>query len=300
MSISLEAETWGTYSVRDHCRPRAFVADVLLYDRLVIPYPPNEAEVERWKTSGWDPDRLKNCLQILGDLAVPVPWDEERQEQFKDRWSTAKNLDPYYISSLQTKLEFEVKVPKEFIPTGVGAIRPIAAYQSWDDFKASFNPQPVTVVQRGDAGRLMAVLAHEFLVPEDPQADDLENLEQATAIAKDEEFREERNVFHKWLDEKIRTRALEPDVVTELSKKIRAFKWAKRIDRVRPVAKYAHWTLELLPPTAALVGVPWHVAAAGEAAVRFASFGLERLGDASVQQPTPAALFYDAQKRLGL
>lgn len=72
MSIALEVETWGTYSVRDHSRSRAFVADVLLYDRLMIPYPPNEAEVERWKTSGWDPDRLKTCLQTLGDLAVPV------------------------------------------------------------------------------------------------------------------------------------------------------------------------------------------------------------------------------------
>ncbi len=28
---------WGCYSVADHLEPRAFVADLLLYDRLVIP-----------------------------------------------------------------------------------------------------------------------------------------------------------------------------------------------------------------------------------------------------------------------
>jgi len=187
----------------------------------------------------------------------------------------AKNLDPYY-----------------------GTVRPIAAYQSWNDFKASIDPKPFTGVQSPDAGRLMAVLAHEFLVPEDSQADDLKNLEQATAIARDDEFRGQRNVFHKWLDEKIRARALESDIIEELSKKIRAFKWTKRIDNLRPVAKYAHWTLELLPPAAALGGVPWHVAATGEAAVRFVSFGLERFSEANVQRPTPAALFYDAQRRL--
>jgi hypothetical protein len=143
------------------------VADVLLYDRLVIPYPPNEAEVERWKTSGWDPDVLRTACKYLGIWQRPCHGTKSVKRQFKDRWSTARNLDP----------------------SGVGTIRPIAAYQSWDDFKASFNPQPLTVVQRGDAGRLMAVLAHEFLVPENPQADDLKNLEQATAIAKDEEFR---------------------------------------------------------------------------------------------------------------
>ena len=33
------APVWGTFSVRDHCRPGAFVREVLLYDRLVVPYP---------------------------------------------------------------------------------------------------------------------------------------------------------------------------------------------------------------------------------------------------------------------
>jgi hypothetical protein len=40
-------ELWGTFSVRDHLVSRAFVADVLLYDQLVIPtMPENDDERE--------------------------------------------------------------------------------------------------------------------------------------------------------------------------------------------------------------------------------------------------------------
>jgi hypothetical protein len=299
MTIALQAETWGAYSVRDHCRQRPFVADVLLYDRLVIPYPPDEFETERWKFQGWQPERLKECLQVLGELAVPVPWNEQRRQQFKNQWDAAAQLDPYYTTSLQMKLEFELNVPKESIPYGVDIIRPIAAYQSWDEFKTSFKPTPVADIRAPNVGTLIAVVAHEFLVPDNPEFDDMKSLEAAAKLARDEEFRGERNIFHRWLDDKIRARAIEKDVVTELNKKIRAFKWAKRLDHVRSIAKYAHWTLELAPGAAVLAGIDWHVAAVGEAAVRFASFGLERLAEPVPHRATPAALFYDAEKRLG-
>ena len=44
-------ETWGTFAVDDHLGKRAFVADVLLYDRLVIPVP-DARERERWIAIG--------------------------------------------------------------------------------------------------------------------------------------------------------------------------------------------------------------------------------------------------------
>jgi hypothetical protein len=46
-----KSELWGTFSVRDHLRRRAFVAELLIYDRLVIPYPPPGDGVEygRWR-----------------------------------------------------------------------------------------------------------------------------------------------------------------------------------------------------------------------------------------------------------
>ena len=38
-------ERWATFAVNDHLQVKPFVADVLLYDKLVVPYPPpNDAE----------------------------------------------------------------------------------------------------------------------------------------------------------------------------------------------------------------------------------------------------------------
>lgn len=36
----MPTERWATFAVNEHTRERAFVADVLLYDKLVIPVPP--------------------------------------------------------------------------------------------------------------------------------------------------------------------------------------------------------------------------------------------------------------------
>ena len=35
-------QLWATFSVKDHCRRGAFIAEVLLYDKLLIPVVPTE------------------------------------------------------------------------------------------------------------------------------------------------------------------------------------------------------------------------------------------------------------------
>jgi hypothetical protein len=52
----MSKQVWGTYSVKDHCDPNAFVAEVMLYDRLVIPVPPDDKERARWRKAGWQPE----------------------------------------------------------------------------------------------------------------------------------------------------------------------------------------------------------------------------------------------------
>jgi hypothetical protein len=102
---SKRVEVWGTYSVADHLSARAFVADVLLYDQLVIPRPPTAEEEEkeaaaarargeswstaadpadapdltefdRWRSEGWRPTRLEVMLKILRmyGLVIELPW----------------------------------------------------------------------------------------------------------------------------------------------------------------------------------------------------------------------------------
>lgn len=79
-------EMWGAFTVRDHCLKRAFVGEVLLYDQLVIPVPPDDEpdERQRWSREGWDHDRLDRMLAILGDLAQPVRWDTNHRQQWAD------------------------------------------------------------------------------------------------------------------------------------------------------------------------------------------------------------------------
>jgi hypothetical protein len=57
-------ELWGTFSVRDHLVNRAFVADVLLYDQLVIPTLPKDEPESEWPTR-WN---LAKQRALLGDL----------------------------------------------------------------------------------------------------------------------------------------------------------------------------------------------------------------------------------------
>ena len=83
-------ELWGTFSVRDHLEPRAFVADVLLYDRLVIPTLPDGRSESEWPRS-WNLAKQKSLLRDLGELAIAIPWDNERRQTWQDRFDSAQD-----------------------------------------------------------------------------------------------------------------------------------------------------------------------------------------------------------------
>jgi hypothetical protein len=57
-------ETWGAFSVTEHLARKAFVADVLLYEKLVIPVP-DKKERKRWIEPGRKPEVLDRKLEIL-------------------------------------------------------------------------------------------------------------------------------------------------------------------------------------------------------------------------------------------
>jgi hypothetical protein len=78
---------WGCYSVRDHLEPRAFVADLLLYDRLVVPVP-TEDDLARWQKR-WDPARQKKLLDIAAPFVERVPWDEGLRDEYASEYSPA-------------------------------------------------------------------------------------------------------------------------------------------------------------------------------------------------------------------
>jgi hypothetical protein len=92
----MSPQFWGCYAVSDHLQPNACVADVLLFDRLVIPVPPeDDPEALRPWEEDWRQDEQRELLGILGGIAYPVPWTSQFRAQFQDQWSAglATGLD---------------------------------------------------------------------------------------------------------------------------------------------------------------------------------------------------------------
>src|ERR1700740_3302090 len=95
----MASQIWGTFSVKDHCQSNAFVREVLLFDRLVLPVPSDEHERSRWRhpnpkvpAETWDPDRLDVLRSILGSqdiLAEPIQ-EQGWQGTIRRRWGRSR------------------------------------------------------------------------------------------------------------------------------------------------------------------------------------------------------------------
>jgi hypothetical protein len=90
----MTASLWGTFSVVDHLRRQPFVADVLLYDQLVVPIPSDEAEAARWSARHRQPDLQKELLEILGSHVVPVPWSLQLHDAWAARYGEEVDAKP--------------------------------------------------------------------------------------------------------------------------------------------------------------------------------------------------------------
>jgi hypothetical protein len=80
----VSTDLWGTFAVKDHLVERAFIADALLYDRLVIPTKPDKPGGSKWPSS-WDLPRQQEILKILGDLAIQIPWDDRKRSFWQEK-----------------------------------------------------------------------------------------------------------------------------------------------------------------------------------------------------------------------
>lgn len=89
MTASATTEYWGTFSVRDHLARRPFVADVLLYDRLLIPTLPEGEPEESWPAA-WDLKRQRQLIDQLGDFAIPLPWTAAMREEWGKLYEAEK------------------------------------------------------------------------------------------------------------------------------------------------------------------------------------------------------------------
>jgi hypothetical protein len=214
--------------VADHKRPRAFVADVLLYDRLVIPVPPQD-DVEAWHESGWEPAELSERLDILGtDLVRQVPWDPAHRRRFREQYAqeekaaraaerlhladevefdaenirTAKaagRVDSMGLTRLILVDHANQKRDQEFFDEHPDVyVEALVAYPSFTVFNEEQEVQPLRGRLTAGESQLAGVFGWEFFVPEDPNRSDLDLLAEAATLAHRKSFREARTDFHVW------------------------------------------------------------------------------------------------------
>lgn len=302
----MSRERWGTFSVADHLRARAFVAEVLLYDRLIVPYPPNAEERERWSKQDWKPDILDAKLDVLPeDMLIRVPWDQYAEQRYKSRVAAASdvNFDGGHLVAERCKVDaFHMTrmilaqdcLPN--LPKGVAKVWALAAYPSLLTYQAD---QPVA----SDAARqeaLAMVLSHRFLVPEDESKSDNELLVQAIELARRDDFREKRAKFHRWQEDVIEQEIAPADAVAEMEELLKQFEAVTRSAQIKTYVKFAFMAIPAAIGLAtAGAGIPIVIAGA-TGLISVASFAcFDRKPNINAGDCDAAAMIHDVQQHFG-
>jgi hypothetical protein len=193
--MNTERSVWGTYSVADHLRVRPFVADVLLYDQLVIPVPDGDAETERWRRIRRNPDLQKDLVGIMGDLALAIPWSSDRHAAWTSRYAgcAPSAADAGARDDIARGVAFDV--------SNVAAARQGAQLSATSSSVGVGPTNEVPMPNPDDPAYLMTrmVLADEFdsdadhaLVSKIPR---IEEVEAVVAYGSYRDFREERGTI---------------------------------------------------------------------------------------------------------
>jgi len=213
-------QRWGVFSVIDHKDKRAVAADVLLYDKLVVPTPINRAypptviscaddkwdarDLKRWRDNDWDPDglfSLASQLKLKGRVSE-ANWDPDRRKQ----WSKLYHELRASIEPVNETREEEFKTLGYWVTRNIivqhikdenqiysdGVVEPYAAYQSEADFLAL---QPKLSIET-KISELNCLIACRLCVPDDQNEDDA--LKRALDFADKDSFQKRRQNFYAW------------------------------------------------------------------------------------------------------
>lgn len=209
---TMGAPVWGTFSVRDHCPREAFLREVLLFDRLVVPYPdPYVAEErQRWRqpdpaapSETWDPDRLDELLGILGTEEAPgwngaklvqrVMWSPATWDLLRSKLATTEAVtgDPW----MDTRLGLREPVPAvvEAVPAVVEAVAAYPSEEAWRQDVQPVEQEPTDI----SAMEALVQLPRPLLLP-DKEADEIDTLRKAVDLAQDPEFQNARKAYFTW------------------------------------------------------------------------------------------------------
>lgn len=319
-------ELWGTFSVRDHLAPRAFVADVLLYDRVVVPTLPEDADPSGWPKS-WGLARQQVLLAELGDLAVTIPWTEERRKQWQARFDADSSIeraaakgeaakwvqqDAAYAATRMLLADYANKVVDDAMVRKLTALRKarpgakveaVTAYPSFAAFEQDVPVAPFKKSDEGIATSLTQVFGWEFFVPEDAEAGevaDLKLLRKAKRLAETAEFTELRAHFYGWWDDVTNAGLSVAEVRADMESRYAAYRDIMKKQEWKHRGRFALKVANAL--SGGLAEVASNAASAtAETLLGSAEIaGDSLLKDESVQpRLRAAAMFHDARRRLG-
>jgi hypothetical protein len=307
-------EVWGTYSVRDHLHEHPWAADVLLYDRLVIPVPSSPGspgdpvEWARWEASGWQPERQQELLTVLGDRAYPVPWTPF----LRDQWS-ALHTDAQAGLARQVGAEAHrptaanpyvatAMVLGQGLPSRVTAVTAVATYRSLADLEAAVALRQLGPYEPLPGGQLTVVIGREFLAPDPAEFTDDRDLLRAALDIEDDDVRRRRAAYWRWQREFLRDGMFVDqdsiaDALEEMQDLVADEQRAVRRSRIRLVTLFA---LATATAAAALLAGPLSPVALTAAFLSVGQFGVsEAFAAKEPHEPSSAGLLITARKELG-
>lgn len=291
----MTSERWGTLSVKDHKNTQGLVADLLLYDRLVFPTPPDEAQRERWQAEGWEPELLSSRLQKLGPQAIKAPWNESRRQRLREMFEEQRQIsrDAFQTTRVVLALDQTIK-----LPVGVTHVVAVAAYHSASDFEQDFSVSEELPGDRRQEALVAFLLGQRFVVPDagpDPEA----AVDVAVGLARDSDFQKKRRAYYTWQREKIRQIADEGMVpsaaVDEMAQLVDEY---NRCVEKATKARTFRFAFTVAPVILTLVAGAANPELAGASAfisiARFAA--MDRNLAVQPGEAEPAAMFYDIGK----
>jgi len=218
--------------VADHLAPNAFVADLILYDRLVVPVPDGD-DAERWERNGWDPQRQSALLAAAGPSILAVPWTGVLQERVQREIAYSAGLISYQALRAQRYAQSRVSLSEEIAGPAPRSrdVRAVTVYAAPDRFQREWRiARSIPFVVRrtstlipgtlfegtgpasGDQ-ELVRLLAARLLVPVDGR-DDVMTLARTAELLHDSDIPQRRAELHEMITE-FQARGLRADAIVD-------------------------------------------------------------------------------------
>lgn len=185
-------ERWGALSVADHNDLPALVANVMLYDRLVMPLyteADDRDEQAYWQAHQWHPEQQAKRREQLGDLVIECAWDKLRRQSYQSRYQAALQMDAEANGEHVTRWLLTEETEYQF-PAGVHHADIVVAYNSTASAQEELQHIHAAPTGAGDNQKVAVLISHDIGIPQiaEPEV----ALKEAIALARESEFKQKR------------------------------------------------------------------------------------------------------------